>query len=166
MMEKKQQIQIFRYGNPITEIESKEALRQWIITNVPYNTDGDPIPNNATLTECKEVARNRGYTFSMAEAMSVSFEAVSRLGRILSDVDIAEVAADLGYTPTKKGKNYVCKCPNCKSDTMVALIPESGVYKCFVCGETGNAINFVKSVRRMSTDEAVNYLESKYSNNK
>lgn len=47
---------------------------------------------------------------------------------------------------------------------MVALIPSKGVYRCFVCGETGNAINFVKTVRRMGTDDAVNYLESKYIN--
>lgn len=164
MTESKPTIQIFRYGNAITEIPNKETLRQWIIANVPYNKEGDNIAPNTTLTECLELARNRGYAFSEAEATSVAFEAVSRLGRILSEVDIVEVAADLGFTPTKKGKNYICKCPHCKSDTMVALIPSRGVYRCFVCGETGNAINFVKTVRRMGTDDAVNYLESKYIN--
>lgn len=164
MTETKPTIQIFRYGNPIAETPNKETLREWIIANVPYNKEGEAIPPTTTLTECLEIARKRGYSFSEAEATSVAFEAVSRLGRILSEVDIVEVAADLGFTPTKKGKNYVCKCPHCKTDTMVALIPSRGVYRCFVCGETGNAINFVKSVRRMSTDEAVNYLESKYIN--
>ena len=164
MTESKPTIQIFRHGNAIAEMPNKETLRQWLIDNVPYNADGEPMPRNTTLTECLEIARKRGYSFSEAEATSVAFEAVSRLGRILSEVDIVEVAADLGFPPTKRGKNYICKCPRCKSDTMVALIPSKGVYRCFVCGETGNAINFVKSVRRMSTDEAVNYLESKYIN--
>lgn len=164
MTESKPTIQIFRHGNAIAEMPNKEALRQWIVANVPYNKEGEPIPPTTTLTECLEIARKRGYSFSEAEAQCASFEDVSRLGRILSEVDIVEVAADLGYTPTKKGKNYICKCPHCKSDTMVALIPSRGVYRCFVCGETGNAINFVKTVRRIGTDDAVNYLESKYVN--
>ena len=164
MTESKPTIQIFRYGNPITETPNKETLRQWIVANVPYNKEGEPIPPTTTLTECLELARSHGYAFTEAEAQCASFESVSRLGRILSEVDIVEVAADLGYTPTKKGKNYICKCPHCKSDTMVALIPSRGVYRCFVCGETGNAINFVKTVRRIGTDDAVNYLESKYIN--
>lgn len=164
MTESKPTIQIFRHGNAIAEMPNKEALRQWIVANVPYNKEGEPIPPTTTLTECLEIARKRGDSFSEAEAQCASFEDVSRLGRILSEVDIVEVAADLGYTPTKKGKNYICKCPHCKSDTMVALIPSRGVYRCFVCGETGNAINFVKTVRRIGTDDAVNYLESKYVN--
>lgn len=164
MTESKPTIQIFRHGNAIAEMPNKEILRQWIVANVPYNKEGEPIPPTTTLTECLEIARKRGYAFSEAEAQCASFEDVSRLGRILSEVDIVEVAADLGYTPTKKGQNYICKCPHCKSDTMVALIPSKGVYRCFVCGETGNAINFVKTVRRIGTDDAVNYLESKYIN--
>ena len=164
MTESKPTIQIFRHGNAIAEMPNKETLRQWLIDNVPYNADGEPIPPTTTLTECLELARSHGYAFTEAEAQCASFEAVSRLGRILSEVDIVEVAADLGYTPTKQGKNYICKCPHCKSDTMVALIPSRGVYRCFVCGETGNAINFVKTVRRIGTDDAVNYLESKYIN--
>lgn len=164
MTETKPTIQIFRYGNAIAETPNKETLREWIIANVPYNKDADAIPPTTTLTECLEIARSHGYAFTEAEAQCASFEAVSRFGRILSEVDIVEVAADLGFTPTKKGKNYICKCPHCKSDTMVALIPSRGVYRCFVCGETGNAINFVKTVRRMGTDDAVNYLESKYIN--
>ena len=164
MTETNPTIQIFRYGNPIAETPNKETLRQWIIANVPYNKEGEAIPSTTTLTECLELARNRGYAFTEAEAQCASFEVVSRLGRILSEVDIVEVAADLGYTPTKKGENYICKCPHCKTDTMVALIPSRGAYRCFVCGETGNAINFVKTVRRMGTDDAVNYLESKYVN--
>lgn len=164
MTESKPTIQIFRYGNPITETPNKETLRQWLIDNVPYNKDGEPIPPTTTLTECLELALSHGYAFTEAEAQCASFEAVSRLGRILSEVDIVEVAADLGFPPIKKGRNYICKCPHCKSDTMVALIPSRGVYRCFVCGETGNAINFVKTVRRIGTDDAVNYLESKYIN--
>ena len=164
MTESKPTIQIFRHGNAIAEMPNKETLRQWIVANVPYNKEGGPIPPTTTLTECLEIALKRGYSFSEAEAQCASFEAVSRIGRILSEVDIVEVAADLGFPPTKKGKNYICKCPHCKSDTMMALIPSRGVYRCFVCGETGNAINFVKAVRRMSTDDAVNYLESKYIN--
>lgn len=164
MTESKPTIQIFRYGNPITETPNKETLRQWIVANVPYNKEGEPIPPTTTLTECLELALSHGYAFTEAEAQCASFEDVSRLGRILSEVDIVEVAADLGFPPIKKGKNYICKCPHCKSDTMVALIPSKGVYRCFVCGETGNAINFVKTVRRIGTDDAVNYLESKYFN--
>lgn len=164
MTESKSIIQIFRYGNAIADTPNEEALREWLVDNVPYNADGEPIPRNTPLTECLEIARKRGYTFYEAGVTSVSFEDASRLGRILSEVDIVEVAANLGFKPTKKGRNYICKCPHCKSDTMVALIPSKGVYKCFVCGETGNAINFVKAVRRMSTDDVVNYLESKYIN--
>lgn len=164
MTESKQTIQIFRYGNPITETPNNETLRQWIIANVPYAREGEPIPPTTTLAGCLELARNRGYAFTEAEAQCASFEDVSRFGRILSEVDIVEVASDLGFTPTKKGKNYICRCPHCKTGTMAALIPSRGAYRCFVCGETGNAVNFVKTVREIGTDDAVNYLESKYIN--
>lgn len=161
----KSTIQIFRYGNAIADTPNEETLREWLVDNVPYNAYGEPIPSDTPLAECLEIACKRGYTFSEAGATSVSFEAVSRLGRILSGVDIVEVAVNLGFVPTTKmGRNYICKCPHCKRDTMVALIPRWGVYRCFACGETGNAINFAKAVRKMGTDDAVNYLESKYIN--
>lgn len=164
-MENNKNIQIFRYGKPVAEVTNKEYLRQWIIDNCPYNENREfSIPPTTSLTECMVIAKHRGYTFTHTDANSAPFEGVSRFGNIMAEMDIAEVAADLGYTPTKKGKNFICKCPHCKSEGMVALVPSKGVYRCFVCGETGNSVSFVKAVRRLGTDDAVNYLESMYIN--
>jgi len=165
-MENAKKTKIFRHGTFIAEIDDSESLRLWIIANVPSNEEGDLMPHDMTLAECMAIASRRGYVFTEAGMLSIPFDRLSRFVRVLSEVDIVEVALDLGFAPVKKDGNYVCKCPHCKSDAMVALVPSKGIYRCFRCGETGNAITFVKEVRGISTDEAINYLESMYYNNK
>ena len=54
------------------------------------------------------------------------------------------------YIPlTKKGKNYVGLCPFHDDHTpSMSVSPEKEMYKCFVCGESGNVFNFVADYDR------------------
>lgn len=165
-MEDNKTIKIFRYGNYITEVDNSEELRKWIINNVPYRECKDmvEIPPTSKLSACLTYATKAGYRFTDVDTKIVTFEEVSRFGHIADTVDIVEVAQDLGFAPIKRGENYVCKCPHCKGKSAMAVSPKRGIYRCFICGETGNSINFVRAVRRVGTEDAINYLESMYIN--
>lgn len=74
---------------------------------------------------------------------------------ILSKLDIVNVVKN--YIPlTKKGKNYVALCPfHNDSNPSLTVSPEKQIYKCFVCGEGGNAINFIQKKENISYIEAL-----------
>lgn len=74
---------------------------------------------------------------------------------ILSKLDIVNVVKN--YIPlTKKGKNYVALCPfHNDSNPSLTVSPEKQIYKCFVCGEGGNAINFIQKKENISYKEAL-----------
>lgn len=60
---------------------------------------------------------------------------------------------------TKQGKNYLCTCP-WHDDTKPSLTinPDKQIYKCFICGEGGNAIRFVQNYDNVSFQEACKKL--------
>lgn len=63
---------------------------------------------------------------------------------ILKQVDIVKVISY--YQPvTKKGREYVAICPfHDDSNPSLHISPEKQIFKCFVCGTGGNAINYVE----------------------
>lgn len=162
-MENKKTIQIFRFGNYINQVETEEELRKWLVANLPYKKGEMDLPEDTPLHKCMKLAKEMHFSFTTGGMSTVTYEEMSRLGRILNDATFPEVAADLGLSLGKKGHYYICKCPTCKGDGTVVLSPKHGVYKCFACGETGNVINFVREVRGIGSADALNYLESKYS---
>ena len=75
---------------------------------------------------------------------------------ILKNVNIVEVISHY-IKVERKGKNYAALCPfhDDKSLGNFSINQEKGIYKCFACGEGGNAITFVQKIEHSSFTEAV-----------
>ena len=59
----------------------------------------------------------------------------------------------------KKGNRYVAICPfhDDKNPSMM-ISKEKQIFKCFVCGEGGNAITFIQKFEKISFEDAVRKL--------
>lgn len=79
----------------------------------------------------------------------------SLLDELLRKTDIANVVSR--YIPiTKKGRNYVALCPfHDDKNPSLSISPEKQIFKCFVCGTGGTAIQFVQSYEKISFPLAV-----------
>ena len=79
--------------------------------------------------------------------------------------DRADIVEIIGETITlhKKGLNHIGICPF-HSDTAPSLTvsAQKGIYTCFACGATGDAINYIKESERISFVESIKYLAKKY----
>ena len=82
--------------------------------------------------------------------------------RINQQIDILEVVGDF-VSLKKKGLNYWACCPfhNEKSPSF-AVNPAKGIFKCFGCGKSGDAITFVQELEGLSYLEAMKYFAKKY----
>ncbi|MFM8472590.1 MAG: DNA primase, partial [Candidatus Kapaibacterium sp.] len=59
----------------------------------------------------------------------------------------------------KRGKNFLGLCPfHSEKTPSFNVNPELGIYKCFGCGKSGSAINFIMDHQAMSFPEAVRFL--------
>lgn len=69
-----------------------------------------------------------------------------------------------GYIPlTKNGANYVCCCPfHDEKRPSFTVNQNKNIYKCFGCGKTGNAIDFLIDYRKIELPEALKILSEKY----
>lgn len=77
---------------------------------------------------------------------------------IQKKLNIVDVISNY-ITLEKKGRNYVAKCPfHDDHSPSLTVSPEKQIYKCFVCGEAGNAFDFVKNYEHISFMEAVKTL--------
>lgn len=84
------------------------------------------------------------------------------IAQIFDTVQIEEVVSD--YVQLKKrGANYTGLCPfhDDKSPSM-SVSPARGIYKCFSCGASGNAVNFVMEYDKITYPEALKVLAKKY----
>lgn len=68
------------------------------------------------------------------------------------------------YIPlTKKGRNYFGLCPfHDDTNPSMSISEEKQIYKCFVCGNSGNVFNFIMEYEHLSFQEAVIVLAKKY----
>lgn len=84
------------------------------------------------------------------------------IDNILLAVRVEEIIADY-VNLKKKGVNYVGCCPfhNEKTASLV-VSPVKNIYKCFGCGEGGNAVNFVMKHDGISYPAALKQIASKY----
>ena len=75
---------------------------------------------------------------------------------ILKSVNVVEVISHY-IKVERKGKNYAALCPfhDDKSLGNFSINPDKGIFKCFACGEGGNAISFVQKIEHCSFTEAV-----------
>ena len=74
---------------------------------------------------------------------------------VLKRADIVKVVS--AYLPViRKGKDYLAKCPfHDDTNPSMHISPELQIFKCFVCGTSGNAIGFVIKYEHLSFKEAV-----------
>lgn len=84
------------------------------------------------------------------------------IDRIHQQLDIIDVVGDF-VSLKKKGMNYWACCPfhNEKSPSF-AVNPAKGIFKCFGCGKSGDAITFVQELEGLSYIEAMKYFAKKY----
>ena len=74
---------------------------------------------------------------------------------VLKHSDIVKVIQ--AYLPlVRKGKDYLAKCPfHDDTNPSMHISPEKQIFKCFVCGTSGNAIGFVMKYEHLSFKEAL-----------
>ena len=74
---------------------------------------------------------------------------------VLKHADIVKVVS--AYLPVqRKGKDYIAKCPfHDDNNPSMHISPELQIFKCFVCGTSGNAIGFVIKYEHLSFKEAL-----------
>ena len=84
------------------------------------------------------------------------------VNELRSKADIVEVISS--YLPlAKKGRNYFGLCPfHDDTNPSMSVSPEKQIYKCFVCGHSGNVYNFIMDYEHVSFPEAINILAKKY----
>lgn len=80
------------------------------------------------------------------------------INELRSKLDIVEVISS--YIPlSKKGRNYFGLCPfHDDHSPSLSVSPDKQIYKCFVCGESGNVFNFVMNYEHLSFSEAISLL--------
>ena len=82
--------------------------------------------------------------------------------KIINESQIDEVISDF-VALKKRGVNLLGNCPFHNEKTpSFTVSPSKGIYKCFGCGVSGNAVNFVMEHEQMSYPEALKYLAKKY----
>ncbi|MBD5421682.1 MAG: DNA primase [Bacteroides sp.] len=82
--------------------------------------------------------------------------------RIIDAVDIQDVISE--YIPLKReGAGWVGRCPFHQDSTpSLKVNPRLNRYKCFVCGASGDGVEFLKQHCNMSFPEAMEWLGKRY----
>ena len=84
------------------------------------------------------------------------------IDKIMDAADIVEVVQDF-VSLKKRGVNYIGCCPFHNEKTPSFIVsPSKGIYKCFGCGKSGNAVGFVMEHEQMTYPEALKYIARKY----
>lgn len=79
----------------------------------------------------------------------------SLVSDVLKHSDIVKVIQSY-LNLEKKGKDYLAKCPfHDDTNPSMHISPEKQIFKCFVCGTSGNAIGFVMKYQNLSFKEAL-----------
>lgn len=84
------------------------------------------------------------------------------IDKIHAAAKIEEVVADY-VTLRKRGANLIGLCPFHNEKTgSFTVSPSKGIYKCFGCGVSGNAVGFIMEIEQCSYVEALKLLGKKY----
>jgi len=84
------------------------------------------------------------------------------IARIMDAAQIKEVVSDF-VSLKQRGANYIGLCPFHNEKTgSFTVSPSKGIFKCFGCGEGGNAVHFIMKHEQLSYVEALKYLAKKY----
>lgn len=87
--------------------------------------------------------------------------AKDQIEEIKLKTDIVELINE--FVPLKKaGRNFKANCPFHQEDTPSFVVsPERQIFKCFGCGEAGDAISFLMKMENMDFAEAIEILAKK-----
>ena len=84
------------------------------------------------------------------------------IDKIHAAAKIEEVVSDY-VTLRKRGANLIGLCPFHNEKTgSFTVSPSKGIYKCFGCGVSGNAVGFVMAMEQCSFADAIKQLGKKY----
>lgn len=84
------------------------------------------------------------------------------IDKIMDAADIVDIVQDF-VSLKKRGVNYLGCCPFHNEKTpSFTVSPAKGIFKCFGCGKSGNAIGFVMEHEQMTYPEALKYVAKKY----
>lgn len=84
------------------------------------------------------------------------------IDRIYAAVNIVDIVGDY-VTLRRKGVNYEACCPFHQEKTpSFKVSPARGIYKCFGCGKSGNAINFIMESESATYPEALRIVAKRY----
>ena len=82
--------------------------------------------------------------------------------RIMDATHIEEVIGEF-VSLRKRGSNHIGCCPFHNEKTPSFYVsPAKGIYKCFGCGKSGNAVGFIMDHEHYTYPEALRYLARKY----
>ncbi|HEX5150069.1 MAG TPA: CHC2 zinc finger domain-containing protein [Parafilimonas sp.] len=84
------------------------------------------------------------------------------INRLKASLDIVDVIGDI-IKLKKSGSDYEALCPFHNERTASFKVSrDKGIYKCFGCGETGNAIDFVMKYKSEDFNTVIKELAGKY----
>lgn len=85
------------------------------------------------------------------------------IDKIIDAARVEDVIGDF-ITLKKRGANLLGLCPfHGEKSPSFTVSPAKGIYKCFGCGKSGTAVNFIMDHESLSYPEALKYLAKKYS---
>ncbi len=81
---------------------------------------------------------------------------------VLDTARIEEVIQDF-VTLKRRGSNMIGLCPfHAEKTPSFSVSPSKGIYKCFGCGKSGNAVGFLMEHEMLSFPEAIRWLAGRY----
>ena len=85
----------------------------------------------------------------------------AELAGVKASVDLGELVRGHGVALTAQGEDLVGLCPFHSEETAsFRVTPSKGLFHCFGCGESGDAISWVQKTRQVSFRNAVEMLRS------
>lgn len=82
--------------------------------------------------------------------------------RVIDTMRVDEVLGDY-INIKKRGANLMANCPFHDEKTPSFVVsPAKGMYKCFGCGKSGNAVTFLMEHEKMEFPEAIRHLARRY----
>lgn len=84
------------------------------------------------------------------------------IDKIIDAARVEDVIGDF-ITLKKRGANLLGLCPfHGEKSPSFTVSPAKGIYKCFGCGKSGTAVNFIMDHESLTYPEALKYLANKY----
>jgi len=84
------------------------------------------------------------------------------INKVRERADIIDIVGHF-VSLKKRGSNYIANCPFHNEKTPSFNVnPSRGIYKCFGCGEAGDAIQFVQAHEKFSFIEAIKWIADFY----